>query len=529
MTVAGAANAAQYYFGGYDATNSVQGTPDAPATSPFVVSGQTTFYSDAAGTSPNAAGTGFVTASDTSAELVLGGGPTAANYIASTPSSTGTVAIRGIALTSTNPGQNTLNLGFTSGGRYSIASGGSGLFGVGITLNGTSDWLIANGGAANSPIRLQNSASISGSGTGTLTIPFNIANSSGGPSLTVALPNGKLVLSANNDFGSNSGTAAGQFTLSSGTVDFQSARPFGVARNQVRLNGGTLTSSTGTTMSTVYTGTAQTGAQGGILIGGNLTFTGAVNWSLGTSTVNLTGNRTITANTAGTTGTTIAGVLGDNGGAFGLTVAAASTGKLTLTGANTYTGTTTIAGGTLALGANAQAPVFTGAGGADLQGGKLLLDYTGGSSPVASVKSILDLGYAGNFATGQIKSTTLAAGRTIGYGDNGTDTVTLRITLAGDADLDGDVDFNDFLVLQSKFGQANTRFDEANFNYDGFTDFNDFLALQANFGQSVTGDEVAFTSAQVAAMTAFASVVPEPASLTLIGMGAAGLLGRRRR
>ncbi|MGC4031846.1 MAG: autotransporter-associated beta strand repeat-containing protein [Tepidisphaeraceae bacterium] len=271
----------------------------------------------------------------------------------------------------------------------------------------------------------------------------------------------------------------------------------------------------------VPTGAAKATINTPVVVGGSQSWTNNASNALAVTGTVALGANTLTV--AGSGNTDLTGVVSGTGG---LTKSGAGT--LNLTAANTYTGTTTVAAGTLKANEAASAVLLTGAGGADVQGGKLVLDYTGGTSPVVSVKTILDAGYAGNFATGQIKGTTLAANRTLGYGDSGT-AVTIRVTLAGDADLDGDVDFNDFLVLQSKFGQANTRFDEANFNYDGFTDFNDFLALQANFGQSVTGDEVAFTSAQVAAMTAFASVVPEPASLTLIGMGAAGLLGRRRR
>ncbi|MDB5327245.1 MAG: hemolysin-type calcium-binding repeat family protein autotransporter domain protein [Phycisphaerales bacterium] len=219
-----------------------------------------------------------------------------------------------------------------------------------------------------------------------------------------------------------------------------------------------------------------------------------------------------------------------------LGVTKSGAGSWTLSGTNTYTGATTVKAGSLKVTLTAQGPVLTGAGGADVQGGKLLLDYTGGSSPIASIKNLLDGEYAansGNFTTGQIRSTTAAAnGKTIGYGDNGADTVTIMYTLAGDADLNGTVDFNDFLVLQNNFGTAGTRFDQGNFNYDGQTDFNDFLALQNNFGQSVTGEPVAVTRAQVAAMTAFAnsdaSLVPEPTTLTVLGLGSL-LMGRRRR
>lgn len=109
-----------------------------------------------------------------------------------------------------------------------------------------------------------------------------------------------------------------------------------------------------------------------------------------------------------------------------------------------------------------------------------------------------------------------------------TNSLTLALTLPGDADLNGTVDFNDFLSLQNNFGQPNTTFAQGNFNFDEQTDFNDFLALQNNFGQSVAGTPFVATAAEVKAMNAFAATVPEPAGLSAIGIIAAGILRRRR-
>jgi len=56
-------------------------------------------------------------------------------------------------------------------------------------------------------------------------------------------------------------------------------------------------------------------------------------------------------------------------------------------------------------------------------------------------------------------------------------------TRAGDTNLDGDVDFADFLVLSTNFGQANTGWAQGSFGAeDTDTTFADFLALSANFG-----------------------------------------------
>jgi autotransporter-associated beta strand protein len=61
-------------------------------------------------------------------------------------------------------------------------------------------------------------------------------------------------------------------------------------------------------------------------------------------------------------------------------------GKWILSGGNNYSGVTTVQGGTLELAAIGQGPVLTGAGGADLQGGRLLLDYSG-VSPLSGISS----------------------------------------------------------------------------------------------------------------------------------------------
>ena len=303
----------------------------------------------------------------------------------------------------------------------------------------------------------------------------------------------------------------------------------GTVTGTLNLNAGTVTANGFTANNAGGTGKATFNFNGGTLLANidNTNFIGAK-----VTSVVAAGGAKISSNghtvTIGSALTHDATIIGADGG-----LTKSGLGKLTLTGANTYTGATTVTDGTVQATSAAYATILNASnGGLDMQKGKFIFDYTGTTSPVAQVKSILTAGYP-SFTTGQIRSTTRDAGTTLGYGDNGTNNVTVMVTLAGDANLSGTVDFNDFLILQNNFGNTGTRFDQGNFNYDGQTDFNDFLALQNNFGQSVNGSPVSFTSAQVAAITAFsvsdARLVPEPASLAVLaGLGAA-LTGRRRR
>ncbi len=103
----------------------------------------------------------------------------------------------------------------------------------------------------------------------------------------------------------------------------------------------------------------------------------------------------------------------------------------------------------------------------------------------------------------------------IQYDDaNGALKVHLYDLLDGDADLDGCVGRDDFQALQAGFGLAEhaTWFD-GDFTFDGRVDFRDYLIWKANVGSSVPG----------------AGKIPEPATLTLVALGAAAAMLRRRR
>ncbi|MDB5171573.1 MAG: hypothetical protein JWN51_346 [Phycisphaerales bacterium] len=99
--------------------------------------------------------------------------------------------------------------------------------------------------------------------------------------------------------------------------------------------------------------------------------------------------------------------------------------------------------------------------------------------------------------------------------------------VSGDANFDGKVDFSDFVALSTHFGQVDPHWSDGNFLGDPTINFADFVALSTHFGAtSLTSDQ----RAQVAAFAAaHSSAVPEPASLGLAGIGALGLLARRRR
>jgi autotransporter-associated beta strand protein len=209
-------------------------------------------------------------------------------------------------------------------------------------------------------------------------------------------------------------------------------------------------------------------------------------------------------------------------------------GTLSLTSSSTYTGATRVEKGTLratpaaynTLLSNAAGVVFAG------DGAKLVLDYTGGTTPLAQVRSILASGYDGSFASGQIHAASALPGnRTLGYGDDGAGQLTVMQTIPGDANLDGMVNFNDFLVLQNNFNSPDTTFAQGNFNYDATTNFNDFLILQNNFGTAIAGLTAAVSKEEYAMVMSITSsgAVPEPTAIGLLGLGAAGLLSRRRR
>ena len=96
------------------------------------------------------------------------------------------------------------------------------------------------------------------------------------------------------------------------------------------------------------------------------------------------------------------------------------------------------------------------------------------------------------------------------------DELTAGGILAGDADLNGAVEFADFLALSSSFGGQNPHFGQGDFDCNGAVEFADFLTLSSNFGQST------------AAVSAESASVPEPASALLLGLVAVGLLSMRR-
>ena len=155
-------------------------------------------------------------------------------------------------------------------------------------------------------------------------------------------------------------------------------------------------------------------------------------------------------------------------------------GNVTLTSVNSYTGLTTVEAGTLQLGIGAQSPVLTG-GGADIQNGKIVLDYTGGSSPAAAVKAALTASHVTGFASGQIRSSTATRALGLGWVDNtGASELTIAYTLYGDTNLDGSVDFTDLSKLLAGYSQPGD-WAQGDFDYSGIVAFADLSKTLANY------------------------------------------------
>jgi autotransporter-associated beta strand protein len=113
-------------------------------------------------------------------------------------------------------------------------------------------------------------------------------------------------------------------------------------------------------------------------------------------------------------------------------------------------------------------------------------------------------------------------------------TVVARYTLAGDATLDGVVDFNDLVKLAQNYNTTvsdvtESWWNKGDFTYDGITDFNDLVKLAQNYNTSLPTEPIPGASALFESdlARAFASV-PEPGCGLLMGIGLLAM-GRRRR
>jgi len=156
---------------------------------------------------------------------------------------------------------------------------------------------------------------------------------------------------------------------------------------------------------------------------------------------------------------------------------------------------------TLASSQNVAGIQLTGSGALDIAGNSVTINYgVGNPSPASTIEGYLASGYANGAWNGtEIISSTAAAnpGTSVGYAEGSVDTgtaaqpgqVLIKYTLAGDANLDGVVNFADFATVLKNFDQSGTDWAAGNFGYAvnspsvASTNFFDFAQILKNFLQ----------------------------------------------
>ena len=272
--------------------------------------------------------------------------------------------------------------------------------------------------------------------------------------------------------------------------------------------------------------------------------------TLGAATLTAGGNNTSTAFAGAISG---AGALVKAGG-----------GTMTLTGSNSYTGGTNVAGGTLVADKLSNGTLTIGAAGKakitakgtpnsasgttvvpalsiatggqlDLTNNSFVIDYTG------AVGTLVNDTRASLLA-GRITSSLADSAHRLGYADNAvlgkttfggitvdSSSLLVKYTYGGDANLDGQVDVTDLGALATNW-QTSSVWTGGDFDYSGFVDVTDLGILATNW-QAGVGSPLGPGSFQAAlASVGLGGVsVPEPTTITLIGLGMMGMAARRRR
>ena len=173
----------------------------------------------------------------------------------------------------------------------------------------------------------------------------------------------------------------------------------------------------------------------------------------------------------------------------------------------------------------------------DLKNNALVIDYSGAIG--TQLGQLRD-----HLKAGRLLGST-DDGLVLGYNDNGTRSVALTNvagldidatslivfrTIAGDANLDRAVNFDDLIALAQGYNSANRVWAQGDFNYDGVVNFDDLIILAQHYNTNAPiGLQVANVLGESFAVN-FAlaqSLVPEP--MGLFAMGAAAFLLCPRR
>ena len=101
-------------------------------------------------------------------------------------------------------------------------------------------------------------------------------------------------------------------------------------------------------------------------------------------------------------------------------------------------------------------------------------------------------------------------------------------TYAGDTNLDGQINGDDYFRVDSGFASAGalSGYENGDLNYDGRIDADDYFIIDSNYGNQTLG---VFPNAAPLGELAGVSAVPEPASLAGLAVAGAVAFARRRR
>ncbi len=165
----------------------------------------------------------------------------------------------------------------------------------------------------------------------------------------------------------------------------------------------------------------------------------------------------------------------------------------------------------------------------DVKNTSLRIDYRGQTSPAGTVTAQLASGYASGAWNGDgINTSSAVAGQTaLGWKDDAaTQSILVKYTYYGDANLDGQVDISDLGALATAW-QTSAVWSQGDFDYSGFVDISDLGKLATNWQLGV-GNPLGPSFDEALASVGLAGVsVPEPAGLGVIGLMAFAF--RRRR